>query len=116
VGSVDSIVRLWSTQTGQLVERLVGHNGGVHSMAFTPDGKNLVSGGQDQTVKNWDLRSLLKDVQREAPLRQSYEVDGEDASSVVNEHTGQNEDMSVCAVEFMGHKVRGRSPHLCVLS
>ena len=31
-----------------------GHTGGVLSVAFSPDGKRIVSGSEDQTLKVWD--------------------------------------------------------------
>lgn len=34
---------------------LRGHAGIVHGMAFTPDGRRLATGGEDQTIKLWDV-------------------------------------------------------------
>jgi WD40 repeat protein len=34
---------------------LIGHNGSVESVAFSPDGKILASGSRDDTIKLWDV-------------------------------------------------------------
>lgn len=54
VGFRESDVRLWDFATGQELHRLVGHRGGVWSVAFSPDGKFLFTGGDDTTIKVWD--------------------------------------------------------------
>ena len=37
---------------------LKGHSDRVISVSFSPDGKRIVSGGKDKTVKIWDISSL----------------------------------------------------------
>src|SRR5262249_57324266 len=37
-------VKVWDAETGQEVLSLKGHTGAVNSVAFSPDGKRLVSG------------------------------------------------------------------------
>ena len=41
--SGDKTVRVWSVATGECVQTLEGHSGGVSSAQFSPDGTNIVS-------------------------------------------------------------------------
>ena len=36
---------------------LTGHSGSVFSVAYSPDGKHIVSGSNDLTVKVWDSQT-----------------------------------------------------------
>ena len=56
-GSADEIIKLWNTEDGKLVSTLQGHKGSVNTVAFSPDGKYLVSGSQDGTLKIWNVQS-----------------------------------------------------------
>ncbi|KEF51506.1 uncharacterized protein A1O9_12423 [Exophiala aquamarina CBS 119918] len=48
-------IHLWSVQTGALLDRLSGHEGPVSTLAFTPDGRYLVSGSWDRTIRVWSV-------------------------------------------------------------
>ncbi|HEY6565411.1 MAG TPA: hypothetical protein VIY86_12995, partial [Pirellulaceae bacterium] len=48
-------ILLWDAATGQEVDRLVGHQSGVNSLVFWPDGKKLASGSSDRTIRIWDI-------------------------------------------------------------
>lgn len=44
-------------ESGQVLKIMEGHRGVVYSTAFSPDGKHLISGGEDQSVKIWDVKT-----------------------------------------------------------
>jgi len=58
-GSHDYRVKVWSLPKDAAPEcrsTLFGHSGGIHSIAFA-SAKTLVSGGDDLTVRQWDIPS-----------------------------------------------------------
>ncbi|KAF4585524.1 periodic tryptophan protein 2 [Ophiocordyceps camponoti-floridani] len=71
-GSIDSFdIHIWSVQTGQLLDRLAGHEGPVSSLAFTPNGTYLVSGSWDRTARIW---SVFGRTQTSEPLQLQADV------------------------------------------
>ena len=57
-GSGDNTIQLWDAQTGgQVSNPLQGHTDKVNSVAFSPDGRHIVSGSWDTTIQLWDAQT-----------------------------------------------------------
>lgn len=63
-------IGIWNLSTGQSLARFVGHrkvtvgfriySGDVRALAFSPDGRRLVSGGEDRVALVWNLPEGLR--------------------------------------------------------
>jgi WD40 repeat protein len=50
-----SLARLWDAATGEAVATLTGHTDVVRAVAFSPEGKRVLTGSDDNTARLWDL-------------------------------------------------------------
>jgi U3 small nucleolar RNA-associated protein 7 len=56
-GHSGGTVTLWSPANSRYLAKIHCHKGAaVHSLAFHPDGRTLVTGGADRQIRVWDLR------------------------------------------------------------
>jgi WD40 repeat protein len=58
-------VRVLEVVTGRTRRTFRGHLGDVIDVAFAPDGKTLVSAGDDGTILVWDVSALTKEEERD---------------------------------------------------
>ncbi len=48
---------MWDADTGTKKLDLKGHTGAVRSVAFSLDGKRILTGSEDQTARVWDAET-----------------------------------------------------------
>ncbi|MBW4504100.1 MAG: caspase family protein [Scytonema hyalinum WJT4-NPBG1] len=93
-GSWDNTLRLWDLQGNPIGKPFQGHEENyvtsdygtddeiiVYSIAFSPDGQMIVSGGEDRTVRLWDLQGN--------PIGQPFRGHENDVTSVAFSPDGQ---------------------------
>ena len=49
--SQDQTVKIWDSKTSQELSTLIGHDSGVKSVLYSPDGQRIITASQDQTVR-----------------------------------------------------------------
>ena len=67
----------WVAESGKEIVVLEGHTASVGSAAFSPDGKWAVSGGQDHSVRAWELgsgREVLRLNLKSTPSAESFSL------------------------------------------
>jgi WD40 repeat protein len=69
-GGSDGKILVWQIETGQNLLNIKAHNGYVVGLAFTSDGKKLISASVDTYIKIWDLENgiCLQSWQSLAPI------------------------------------------------
>jgi RNA polymerase sigma factor (sigma-70 family) len=86
----DLAITLRDSATGQVIRRLPGHCDSVTCLAFSPNGKTLASGGNDQAVRVWDAGSgkerLLGDEPAGPALGAFFTPDGRHVVTAHRDH------------------------------
>ncbi len=79
-GSEDNTACLWDLK-GNLLQLFKGHEGNINSVAFSPDGKNVLTGSWDGTARLWEIKKTHKEFQAgdsyqqlSIPQKKKYEI------------------------------------------
>ncbi|PFH54236.1 hypothetical protein AMATHDRAFT_53112 [Amanita thiersii Skay4041] len=90
-GSRDKTIKIWDTQSGQMLKNLPGHDNWVRALAFHPSGKYLLSSSDDKTIRVWELSTgrCMKTVEAHGHFVQTLAWGRQIASSSAG-HTNAN--------------------------
>jgi len=50
----NGFINIWDANTGKLIAKLEGHTDSVNCLAWTADGKTLISGSNDSSIRTWN--------------------------------------------------------------
>ena len=99
-GSADRTVRLWQITTDTIGDNnneqppsvcLEGHTAHIYAVAFSPDGKTLVTSGFDENMRLWDVQTrecqLILRMHKSWVRAVAFSPDGKSLASGGNDHT-----------------------------
>lgn len=93
VGGVSQRATVHNARTGEVLSTIRGHNGGITSVSFTPDGKRLMTTAVDDTARLWDpftgreVMSVFQDTSQQALMSAAFTKDGKHAWALMDDGT-----------------------------
>ena len=101
-GGGDKVLNLWNVNSGQLIGRLQGHTSDVEAVAFSPNGKFVVSASEDKSVRIWSVEN------QEELARLFFQKNGDKYAGVTFENQAFGDRNSgLVAVYVDGRQVSG---------
>jgi WD40 repeat protein len=91
--SADRTIRVWDAATGQSVSEIRGHDDAVTSIAYSRDGKLLISASADRTARVWVAATGVEIVRlsghESGLLSAAFSSDGERVVTSSNDKTAR---------------------------
>ncbi len=81
----DRLIKIIDAKTKMEIVSMIGHNQPITTMAFTPDGKQLISGSQDRYVRIWDVttgRAMRVFILTAAVQAVAVSIDGKELATI----------------------------------
>jgi WD40 repeat protein len=88
----DKVVRMGEVKTGKELRTFTGHTDGVNALALSPDGRQLLTGSLDKTLRLWDVETAkeLKHLAGAEKFRSvAFSPDGRQIATGPAEEAGQ---------------------------
>ena len=71
-GSQDNTAHLWDVATGKPLREPMRHDDEVAAVAFSPDGRTVLTGSDDNTARLWDADAWKADGRADATMELDY--------------------------------------------
>ena len=100
-GSQDNTVKLWSTESAQVVKSFRGHDGAVRVAAFAESDQVVLSASHDNRIKKWSigqyeeirvLQGVVLEGHLDAILAAGFSPDGKQIVTASRDHTARTWD------------------------
>ena len=105
-GGADKALELWEVTSGRLLGQMQSHTSDIETVAFTPNGRLIISASEDRSVRIWSL-----DHQQELAML-AFQKEGDECAGIAfDNRTFGDRNFGLLSVYVNGKQYRGRRPN-----